>query len=150
MKRLMTAAVAVTLMCSGAAYAYAQDAGQPAPSGDPSTQGPTASPTQGTDQSGQPPQGQNNAGPGQPNTSPPAGPSTPDQGAAPTGAGAPPPATGGAPDAGAGQVAGNTPDGQPPSNYPACTSRTQDRCVQTGHVASAHTKSHRHAKKPAA
>ncbi|WP_217433843.1 hypothetical protein, partial [Caulobacter sp. S45] len=80
MKRLMTAAVAVTLMCGVSAYAYAQDS-QPATAGDSSAaapaQGsmpsgsmspdPAASPPQGTDQSGQAPQGPMNG------ASPPAG-----------------------------------------------------------------------------
>ena len=35
---------------------------------------------------------------------------------------------------GGAQAAGNTPDGQPPSNYPVCTSKGQDRCVQSGHM----------------
>ena len=141
MKRLTTAAIAVTLMCGGAAYAYAQDASQPAPS----SQGQNSSPPSGTDQSGQAPQGPDNSGPAQPNTAPPSA-TPPDQGTAPSA----PPASGSAPDASAGSVAGNTPDGQPPSSYPACTSRGQDRCVQSGHMASAHAKSHHHMKKPAA
>lgn len=29
-------------------------------------------------------------------------------------------------------VIGNTPAGQPPSAYPTCTTRTQDRCMQKG------------------
>ena len=155
MKRLMTAAMAVTLMCGGAVCAYAQDAAQP-PAGDPSAQ--TASPPAGRDQSGPAPQGPDNTGPAQqgsdttgpaqPNMAPGAGQAGPDQ-AAPA---PPPPAAGAAPDTGTGQVATDTPDGQPPASYPPCKSRGQDRCVQTGHMAaSSHAKSHHHMmKKPAA
>jgi hypothetical protein len=45
----------------------------------------------------------------------------------------------------------NAPDGSPPSSYPPCTSKAQDRCTQTGkmmkggrHMA----KAHHHMKKP--
>ena len=130
MKRLMTAAMAVTLMCGVSAFAQAQDT-QPATTGDSSAAapaqgamapGPAASPPQGNDQSGPAPQGPMNNGP-----APAAG--TPDA----SGGGMAPPPAAGAPDASAGGgMAGNTPDGSHPTSYPPCTSKGQDRCVQSG------------------
>ena len=192
MKRLMTAALAATLMCGASAYAYAQDSTQPAPASSAPASG-----ASGSDQSTQ--GGMNPAPPSDPGMSsapagaasggamqPPASggqdagapPPAPDAGAqpAPPAGGqdmsAPPaPPAGGqdtsappAPPAGgqdmssAPQAAGNTPDGQPPSNYPPCTHKGQDRCVQSGHMESTgmathhkagkhHRKMHKHHKK---
>jgi hypothetical protein len=120
MTRLMAAALAATLMCG--ATAFAQDmpsGGQPAPAA------PAAS-----DQSAAP-----------------AAPAASDQSAAPAAPAAPAaqpvaPAT----DA---NVVSNAPSGSPPSDYPPCTHKGQDRCVARGGGGEGHKAAHHHKAKKA-
>jgi len=129
MKRLILAAAAATLMCGATAFAQTdmQPGAAPAPPADSSMQ-PGAAPAQPGDTGMQP-----GAMPA---------PAAGDAGMQP---GAAPMAPGGA------TVVANAPAGDPPSQYPPCKHKGQDRCVAGAgrEMAEGHTTKHHHMMKKA-